>query len=228
MQLHAFELGIGPALSGLTDVSGMMDSPCYILSMAFVEGQHGAKLSWTAHSIDQLANYLQRLHHTPPANFTLPYSVNKLSLLDDYWQQVKAPTCLDKRRFDVVKQLTNPLIFKNDYVIHGDLNTNNILRNANDMVWLDWEYGAMGDCYFDYAAIVVECAQNIEVELINSLEKRSPFEDIDKTRLQLFKLYYASVSWLWALMRGADIETSRYRQHVDQMITLIGESQISL
>ena len=44
--------------------------------------------------------------------------------------------------------------YPKEYVLsHNDLNVKNILWHKNKVIFLDWEYAAVNDCYFDLACV---------------------------------------------------------------------------
>ena len=44
--------------------------------------------------------------------------------------------------------------FQKNCLVHNDINSNNILVNANDIKFIDWEIGEMGDPYYDLCLII--------------------------------------------------------------------------
>ena len=73
-------------------------------------------------------------------------------------------------------------IASNDYcLVHGDLNSSNVLLDDNNNVTaiIDFGFGGFGNKYFDISRIIGRCPENYKTEIVNSYES---FEraDLDK------------------------------------------------
>lgn len=70
------------------------------------------------------------------------------------------------------------------FLVHGDLNSSNILLDENNRVSaiIDFGFGGFGNKYFDIARIIGRCPDNFKDEIINSYESLSQ-ENIDKNVL---------------------------------------------
>ena len=206
-----------------------------LIIMEFIQGDLAKDVCLNKEHLNRIAKQLASLHQSLPSSPVKRPSVNKLSLIDDYWQLVANASAQDIRRYQRCYELLRHLSFENTSLIHGDLNLSNLIVNThnNSIVWLDWEYASVGDAYFDYAAFIVECDQEIEGPFIQYIQ--SQLDDVvDREKLVYFKLYYALVSWLWC-MGLAEAKTpqlfaalNKYRDEVDQLVAVIAASDISL
>lgn len=66
-----------------------------------------------------------------------------------------------------------------DYLVHGDLNSSNIIIDENNHISaiIDFGFGGFGNKYFDLARIIGRCPENFKNEIIES------YENISKTKL---------------------------------------------
>ncbi|MCG7531845.1 phosphotransferase [Psychrobium sp. MM17-31] len=230
---HAMDLA--PRLRTIEDVD-IDDGAFSIIVMDFIEGDLAKDCELSTLQLTTIATQLTRLHQSLPSCPIKRPSVNKLRLIDDYWQLIEQPSLQDVTRFNSAVALVNSLTFDNDALIHGDLNLSNLIVGSDSIIWLDWEYASVGDAYFDYATLVVEAPNRLEQAIITALQKAGNTV-IDSKRLTRFKLYYALVSWLWCLgcMQRAKTQTPqltaafcKYQQAVDQLTADICASDNSL
>lgn len=204
-----------------------------LIIMDYIDGSLAKDIPLSSYHLNTIARQLSLLHQSLPSAPIQRPSVNKLSLIDDYWTLITDATIEDKIRYQRCYALLRNLSFDNTALIHGDLNLSNLIVTSDKVVWLDWEYASVGDAYFDYAAFIVECDQNIEYPFIGYLESYNSAV-IDLERLSYFKLYYALISWLWCVGL-AESKTpqlsaalNKYRDEVDQLVAVIVSNDISL
>lgn len=220
---HAYALGIGPKPLALVDLTNTIDQFPSLIIMDFIDGELASSRDFNDDDVGQLATLLTTLHQSDIKALEINVTPNSLVLLDRYWCQFAPKKTADVQRFSTVKRLLKRLTFNHSSLIHGDLNLSNILISNGTMTWLDWEFSSMGDRYIDYAALCVESDGKIDEKLISALEHTLPLQmKIDRSRLVLFKLYYATLCWLWqpALTGQTTVnQHSRYEHIVDQLLT---------
>lgn len=230
---HAIDLA--PRLRAIEDVD-IDDGTFSIMVMDFVDGALAKDCELNALQLTKIATQLICLHQSLPSCPIKRPSVNKLSLIDDYWQLIKQPSLQEVTRFNSAVALVHCLTFDDDKLIHGDLNLSNLIVSSDSIIWLDWEYASVGDAYFDYATLVVEAPHHLEQAITRAIQEAGNTV-IDSERLTRFKLYYALVSWLWCLgcMQGSKTQTPqltaalcKYQQAVDQLTADICASDNSL
>lgn len=220
---HAYLLGIGPKPLALIDLADKINQFPSLIVMDFIDGQLASSDNFNDDDVTKLATLLTTLHQSDITALKVDVTTNSLALLDIYWCQFTQKNTADIQRFSTVKRLLKRLTFNNTSLIHGDLNLSNILINNGIITWLDWEFSSRGDRYIDYAALCVESDGKIDEKLISALEHTLPLEvTIDPSRLVLFKLYYATLCWLWqpALTGQSTVnQHRRYEKIVDQLLT---------
>lgn len=228
IMMHVYALGLGPKPLALVDLTDAFGS---LIVMEYARGEMASDCGFSDENVDQLATFLTTLHHADIRSLTPSTTPNSLALLDEYWLHCQFKTQVNKARFSAVQYALKGLIFNNTNLIHGDLNLSNILIDNDGMTWVDWEFSSLGDRYIDYAALCVESDQTIEKRLMSALEKASPLNTtIDTKRLALFKLYYATLCWLWippSIGQSLIGQQSRYEKRVDQLLTAIFDDDIS-
>jgi len=231
MQL-VFDLGVGPSPMALIDLTIQLQQPSSLIVMAFVEGEIATNDCFDMELVSQVADYLNALHASDTKHLTINPTPNTMGLLDEYWQRYNMKTVADIKRFVAIKRQLSTLSFDNTSLIHGDLNLSNILILNGKMIWLDWQYSSLGDAYIDYAALCVETDGKIEQGLVDALNiNRHSDAQIDRTRLSLFKLYYATICWLWmpALTSQSYLNHHhRYERIVDQLLMAKGAGKTTL
>lgn len=64
---------------------------------------------------------------------------------------------------------------ENNCLVHGDLNSSNIILDENNHISavIDFGFGGFGNKYYDIARIIGRCPENFKQELINDYEKVS-------------------------------------------------------
>ncbi|MGB0833530.1 MAG: phosphotransferase [Psychrobium sp.] len=230
---HAMDLA--PRLIAIENVD-TDDGAFSIIVMDFIEGNLAKDCELSSLQLTTIAIQLTHLHQSLPLCPIKRPSVNKLSLIDDYWQLIVQPSRQDVTRFNSAVALVDSLTFDNDVLIHGDLNLSNLIISRDNIIWLDWEYASVGDAYFDYATLMIEAPYHLEPAIITALQETGNTV-IDSERLTYFKLYYALVSWLWCLgcMQGSKTKMPqltaalcKYQQAVDQLTADICASDNSL
>lgn len=217
-----YELKIAPEPILFIDITEQAGQMCSLIVMDYIDADLASKVELNNDQITQLADNLNTLHKIDISSLNLTTSENNISLLNNYWDSFQPKTLIAIERIEAIKKMLASLTFNNTCLIHGDLNLSNILLKDNKMTWIDWEYASIGDTYFDYATLCVESNNDIEDQLIKSLErKNSPA--IDRKRLKLFKLYYAATCWLWSPKlkdKSYAEHCNRYRRIVDQLLLI--------
>jgi len=175
-QKLAYEQGISPQPLSLDEKIGLM-------IMLFQEGEHKKNLS----SIE-----LQRVIAT----------VKTLHAYDIYTDDnITTALC----RYELVKNPSQEVIdalhtidaYPVEYVLcHNDLNVKNILWHEKKVVFLDFEYTAVNDCYFDLASISVEFNLN-KKEDIEMLDIYFGNEFYDEAKLDAYKVVYKALCEEW-------------------------------
>ena len=227
---HACELSANTRALESVAIDGQLLT---LIIMDYVDGDLAKDLNLTTSHLKTIACQLSMLHKSLPSTPIERPSVNKLSLIGEYWALITDASTEDKERYQRCCAMLGNFAFDNTALIHGDLNLSNLIVTSDSVVWLDWEYASVGDAYFDYAAFIVECEQDIEGAFIGYLESFNNTV-IDLERLSYFKLYYALISWLWCVGLAESntpqlsAALNKYRDEVDQLVAVIVSNDISL
>ena len=122
------QIGVKPI--ALDDVTGLMLTP-------WVDGTLLAE-AHAAFGLDDLANYLKRLHGQLPRDSRV-YSVSEVN--SAFWQHRPTPYSVEQPQPSVMT------------ACHNDLNPWNILVTDTGWVTLDWEFAGLNDPLFDLVAL---------------------------------------------------------------------------
>jgi len=171
-----YDLGIAPKPLVLDEKIGLM-------IMLFQEGEHKKNLSHT--ELQKLIATVKELHA-----YDIYVDDNITTALCRY-ELVKNPSK------DVIDALHTIDAYPIDYVLsHNDLNIKNILWHKNKVIFLDFEYTAVNDCYFDLASISVEFNLS-EIEDIAILDSYFGDEFYDEAKLDAYKIIYKALCEEW-------------------------------
>ncbi|MCR8923001.1 phosphotransferase family protein [Dasania sp. GY-MA-18] len=153
-----------------------------------------------AEKLQRLAQCLQQLHSIH-IDIELPQLIVS-EKAQHYWQaiaqlpaaaiylQYKAPL---QQYFKQLPVLAPPVLCHNDLVVE------NILLGEQGLRLIDWEYAAMGNPYFDLAAVIINQQLNAENE---QLFLGSYTKSVDLLALQQAKLQVRYLECLWWLMQS--------------------------
>jgi len=144
----------------------------------YLEGKHHYVL--TKEDLSLFATQLQKLH-------TLSLEIDSLDLKS----LVKSPTPKIQEAF-----LTLETLPKNAVLCHNDLNPKNCIFLNQTLKFIDWEFAAFNDCYFDLASVCVEFELSPEDEtyfLINYFKH----ERYSQEKLEAYKVIYAALCAQW-------------------------------
>lgn len=142
---------------------------------AFLEGEHKRNLDEVA--LKQVAKNLQKLH-----SINIDAKPIKLHITNKTDKVLKAFKVIDNH--------------SEEYVLcHNDLNPLNIFF-SNDVKFIDWEYAAVNDRYFDLACVCVEFGLNDEVQDL-FLNVYFGNEDFILEKLKAYKVIYKTLCEEW-------------------------------
>jgi len=144
----------------------------------YLEGKHHYVL--TKEDLSLFATQLQKLH-------TLSLEIDSLDLKS----LVKSPTPKVQEAFMTLETLP-----KNAVLCHNDLNPKNCIFLNQALKFIDWEFAAFNDCYFDLASVCVEFELSSEDEtyfLINYFKH----ERYSQEKLEAYKVIYAALCAQW-------------------------------
>lgn len=168
--------------------------------------------------IVKLARLLQQVHLLNPPALTL----NPKEKAEAYWTELyKLPTA-NRFEFEFLRVPMNTLMdrvwqqYPASCCCHNDLVSENIVHHENRLFLLDWEYAALGDPYFDLAALVLNFNMNQQqtIELLAAYEGQ--FEPGAEPRLRASKAIYLYLELLWYQLQGQATNNERLLQFAKQ------------
>lgn len=144
----------------------------------YLEGKH--KNSLTTDDLPLFAKHLQTLHN-------LSFETERLNLKSLF-------KTLSTEVKDAFKRLES---FPKEMVIcHNDLNPKNCIFLDKTLKFIDWEFAALNDYYFDLATVCVEFNLNIEDE-VYFLTSYFKSESWEKEKLEAYKVIYQALCKEW-------------------------------
>lgn len=130
----------------------------------------------------EIAEFMYELHSTK-------YEKNKIFKIDniglnlvDYLDElINMHLSDDNKKFWKYKEFSQK---ENDCLVHGDLNSSNILLDENNHIAgvIDFGFAGFGNKYFDIARIIGRCPASFKDEIIKS------YEEVSNTKLDYKKL----------------------------------------
>lgn len=130
----------------------------------------------------EIAEFMYELHSTK-------YEKNKifkvdnigLNLVDYLDELINMHLSDDNKKFWKYKEFSQK---ENDCLVHGDLNSSNILLDENNHIAgvIDFGFAGFGNKYFDIARIIGRCPASFKDEIIKS------YEEVSNTKLDYKKL----------------------------------------
>lgn len=177
---------------GITAEPLVFDKINGFMVFAFLEGEHrgmevesllpqksvgGSELTTSEDNLKQLAMTLQKLH-------SIEIDAKPIALK------------IENKTDEVLKAFKIIDNYPDEYVLcHNDLNPENIFF-SNDVKFIDWEYAALNDRYFDLACACVEFKLSDEVQ---DLFLNVYFEDEDFVleKLKAYKVIYKTLCEEW-------------------------------
>ncbi|WP_439134022.1 phosphotransferase family protein, partial [Pseudomaricurvus sp.] len=160
-------------------------------------------------NLKSLCQSLHQLHQiqtdSDVANFDL------LQHCDHYWRNIHnalSPNALSHDLFQRCRQhLTDTLKHHSEQCLcHNDLNPDNILRQKNDFVFLDWEYACNNSPYFELATLVEFYAlSEDETAQLSSTYWKDSNEEQHLSALQAFRIVVRFIEWLWLALKESDL-----------------------
>jgi thiamine kinase-like enzyme len=144
----------------------------------YLEGKHHYVL--TREDLSLFATQLQKLH-------TLSLKIDSLDLKS----LVKSPTPKIQEAF-----LTLETLPKNAVLCHNDLNPKNCIFLNQTLKFIDWEFAAFNDCYFDLASVCVEFDLSFENEAY-FLTNYFNTQRYSQEKLEAYKVIYKALCVQW-------------------------------
>ena len=140
-QQLAAEHGLAPAIY-------FAEKPTLVMEYIALEDH-----SWNAKTVAFLANSLGQLHSIETSE-----SVPKLDLVSVYQDQIsQVKDCLIRSWYSLLQSLIHKFASRGRELCfcHNDLVIENILVHNQQVTFIDWEYAALNDPWFDLAAVRV-------------------------------------------------------------------------
>lgn len=120
---------------------------------------------------DDIAKFMFQLHQVSFDKNTLFETSNIGLNLVDFLNELLNVHCDNKTFWNY-----NEFVKKdNNCLVHGDLNSSNILLDENNHISaiIDFGFGGFGNKYFDIARIIGRCPDTFKTDIINSYETLS-------------------------------------------------------
>ena len=171
VQTLAYENGMASKPLHLDLVQGFMVCD-------YLEGKHHYVL--TREDLSLFATQLQKLH-------TLSPEIDSLDLKSLF----KAPSSEVQKAF-----LTLETLPQNTVLCHNDLNPKNCIFLNQTLKFIDWEFAALNDCYFDLASVCVEFALSPEDETY-FLSEYFNTQHWNLEKLEAYKVIYKALCVQW-------------------------------
>ena len=161
----------------------ILDEENGLMIVEYIDGHH--KETLTQDDIKQLAKLLQKLH-------SIEIDREPLNLYEDF----KQVTQEIKDAFETLSKYP-----AENVLCHNDLNPKNILF-SDDIKFIDWEYAAVNDRYFDLAALCVEFnfSRDEEQVLLENYFYSGHLPSLEK--LDAYKTIYAALCKQWFEAHG--------------------------
>ena len=145
---------------------------------AYLEGKHKKVL--IRDDLTLFSKHLQTLH-----NLSLETEVlNLKTLFTTLNTEVEVA-------FKTIESFPTALV-----LCHNDLNPKNCIFLDKTLKFIDWEFAALNDCYFDLATVCVEFNLNTEDE-VYFLETYFKMKDWEKEKLEAYKVIYKALCAEW-------------------------------
>lgn len=144
----------------------------------YLEGKHHYVL--TREDLSLFATQLQKLH-------ALSLEINSLDLKSLF----KSPTSEVQEAFMTIDALP-----QNAVLCHNDLNPKNCIFLNQTLKFIDWEFAAFNDCYFDLASVSVEFALSPENEAY-FLTNYFNTQRYSQEKLEAYKVIYKALCAQW-------------------------------
>lgn len=159
------------------------------LTWEYEKGKNPSKLNKEQMSV--LAKNLRILH-----NSELPFpEFNLKTRIKSYIKQLdeKGKTIfLINEKWDLINKIIDDM--DKATPMHGDMWSQNLIWNKEEMFIIDWEYATLGDIHFDLAYIILSFRMNKEDEIL-FLEKYFDYEESRLVNAKLLVLYYI-ILWI--------------------------------
>lgn len=191
----------------------------------FVDGDRWQReWSYSTDNIFRIATLLKSIHRLDGVDRVMDVR----SKSDRYWQVVETDRNLAEK-LRAVKQKVEAYIGVaesencNLFLCHNDLLAENIIVAGDDrLVAIDWEYAAMGDPYFDLAAVVEGHQLNsfLEKKLLSDYLGKEP-SDAELNRLQCCRIEYIYLELLWYAVQFSSSKALMFGQIVEEKLTYL-------
>lgn len=164
----------------------------------FVHGTRKYVNTPTNEQILYVAKKLKKLHSS---NVVVPFGYMMFNKLKVYKDGVDSSLYLNENYENKVLKEVRKIFAKTPMTIcHNDLVKDNLLFKFNDVVLIDWEYGAMNNPYFDLASFVSENNLSKEQEeFFLSKYFGYKYNQIKKKRVDVFIKFQDILFYYWAL-----------------------------
>lgn len=151
----------------------------------------------TNEQIIYVAKKLKKLH---TAELSVPFGYMMFNKLKVYKEGVPKHLYLEGSYENKVVREVRKIFSKTPMTLcHNDLVKDNLLFKFNDVIFIDWEYAAMNNPYFDLASFISEnnlSAEQEEFFLTKYFGYR--YNSIKKRRVDLFMKFQDILFYYWA------------------------------
>lgn len=186
----------------------------------------------TSTSIAQISELLINIHSLPPLPFELDLAARamhyKALALSNYPQHsALLEDILGNLRHFVIpaREMCDQLV-----CCHNDLLAANRIHFNERLIAIDWEYAAMGDPYFELAAIIEgdHLSDAESTHLVACYTAKNPsFGANTGARLKLNRLIYRCIDIFWSLATAINADTTSINIQIEKLRAKIARGELN-
>lgn len=156
----------------------LLDEENALSISTYVEGVHKEKLE--KNDLEQFAEVLKKLHAIKMES-----------------EPITLEGMLETPSEEVQEALATISVFESEIVLcHNDLNSKNVIFSET-IQFIDWEYAALNDRYFDLASVSVEYTLSEEDETYFLRNYFTVTSEINHAKLKAYKVIYKALCRQW-------------------------------